>query len=103
MLMIISLFDSIAFLKTISLPAQAPLNVCLEPEDQSEVLMLLWASLCGSPGAIAIHCTSANLMFPHDTPKFSIPVGTGQVQPRSVPQVLCIQCNREGHDDGQPV
>lgn len=99
--MINSLLDSIVFLKTTSLPAKAPSDVCLEPEDWSEGLMLVWASLRGSSGAIAIHCMSANLIFPHDTLAFSIPVGTGQVQPRFVPQVLCIQCNRNEHDDGQ--
>lgn len=65
--MINSLLEGIVFLKTTSLPAQAPSNVCLEPEDWSEVLMLVWASLCRSSGATAIHCMSANLMFPPTT------------------------------------
>lgn len=97
--MINSLLDSIVCLKTTSLPAQAPSDVCLEPKDWSEVLMLVWASLCGNSVATAIHCMSANLLFPHDTPAFSIPVGRGQVQSRVVPQVLCIQCYRKEHDD----
>lgn len=101
--MINSLLEGIVFSKTTSLPAQAPSNVCLEPEDCSEVLMLVWASLCRSSGATAIHCMSANLMFPHNTPAFSIPVGTGQVQPRFVPQVLCTQCYKQENDDGQPM